>query len=186
MFFMSSSEGISYINENYIDEKAYVQYYKELHTKISKESPFYISMSKGIDKDVSDYVEKYSDKYKPVPKMTQSLFFLKLEPLFFPEELFDVFLKEYKDAVYKEKVKEPVVLPFLEGFPNIFEEEMRELHECDSDIVEECESRKEDGNDQDEDFDDDDNNDYEDNYFDPGDEDYEDGSFSRDNVGDYF
>ncbi|KTW31509.1 hypothetical protein T552_00151 [Pneumocystis carinii B80] len=174
---MSSSQASSYVNENYADEKAYAQYYKELHTKISKESPFYILMSRGIDRDVSDYVKKYSDRYKPAPRMSQSLFFLRLEPSFFPEELFDVFLKEYK-GLYEEKVKEPVVLEFPEGFASIFEEEMKELHESESDIVEE--------NDQDDDFEDDDNNDYEDNYFDPGDEDYEDGSFSRDNVGDYF
>lgn len=158
---MSSLEEISCMNESYNDEKAHVQYYKEIHTKISKESPFYISTSRGIDRDVSSYVKKYSDKYKPAPKMAQSLFFLKLEASFFPEELFDVFLKEYKDVVYKEKVEEPVVLPLTQGFASILEEEMRELHEYDSDISEESESRKEDGNDQDEDFEDDDNNDYE-------------------------
>ncbi|KAG4302754.1 hypothetical protein PCANB_000989 [Pneumocystis canis] len=167
------------------DEKMNVYYYKELYTKISKESPFYISMSRGVDKDTSDYVKKYSDKYKPVSKSDQSLFHLKLEPSFFPEELFDVFLNEYKNQPCKKKVLDPSIFLQLHQELPVISEEMQDFHYQDSDITEDNESKK-DENDQDDDFGDDDNNDYGDNYFDPGDEDYENGVFSRDNAGDYF
>ncbi|KAG4306590.1 hypothetical protein PORY_000578 [Pneumocystis oryctolagi] len=175
------------MHENCLDEKNNVKYYKELHTKISKESPFYISVS-DMDKDTSDYVKKYSDKYKPVKKTDQSLFCLKLEPSFFPEELFNVFLNEYKGQSYKKrKILDPsIIFQFSQELSMISEEEALNSHDQNSDTEDDRESRKEDGNDQDDDFGDDDNNDYGDNYFDPGDEDYEDGAFSRDNIGDYF
>ncbi|CCJ30848.1 unnamed protein product [Pneumocystis jirovecii] len=174
------------MSEKILDEKIEVKYFKELHTKISKESPFYISMLRGLDKDTSDYVKRYSDKYKPAPKTSQSLFCLRLESCFFPEELFNVFLNEYKDQPCKKrKMLDPYVfMQFPQDLSMVSDEEMQNSHDQGSDTVDDHESRKE-GNDQEDDFGDDDNNDYGDNYFDPGDEDYEDGTFFRDNIDDY-
>ncbi|KAG5519624.1 hypothetical protein PMAC_001779 [Pneumocystis sp. 'macacae'] len=176
------------MTEKTLDEKMQVKYFKEFHTKISKESPFYISISGGLDKDTSDYIIKYSDKYKPVPKIKQSLFCLRLEPCFFPEELFNVFLNEYKDQpCKKKKMLDPYVfMQFPQDISMESDDEIQNSHDQDSDTVDDHESRKDEVNDQEDDFGDDDNNDYGDNYFDPGDEDYEDGAFSRDNADDYF
>lgn len=154
------------------EEKLQVKFFKEVQYAIVHESPFFVQTRDKAAGTAGDGIERYSDKWKPKRKATQSLIDLRTDEAYFPEELLSVLQgdvagrKKRKQQTFDlSKFLDMNIEPDLDALDNSSvagdanEDGDRDSDEEAADAEDEAFS--------------DDGNDYEDNYFDDGDGDFE-------------
>lgn len=157
------------------EEKVEVKLFKEVQYAIMHETPFYIQTRDKAAGTIGDGIERYSDRWRPKRKASQTLTDLRTDEAYFPDELLTVLRG---DVVGRKKRKQQTfdlskfldmnVEPDLDALDNssIAGDGNDEGGRGSDDDEEEAA--------EDEAFSDEDGNDYEDNYFDDGDGDFED------------
>lgn len=154
------------------EEKLQVKYFKEVQYAIVHESPFFVQARDKALGTAGDGIERYSDKWKPKRKATQSLMDLRTDETYFPEELLSVLQgdvagrKKRKQQTFDlSKFLDMNVEPDLDALENSSlagdanEDDERESDDEEADAEDEAYS--------------DEGNDYEDNYFSGGERDFE-------------
>ena len=149
-----------------MDEKLQVKFFKEVQSSIINETPFYVQARTQVS--AGDGIERYSDKWKPKRKATQSLVDLRTDETFFPEELLPVL----RGDVAGRKKRKQQTFDLGKFLDMNVEPDAAENSSIAGENNDEDASEDEAG--EEDDAFSDDGNDYEDNYFSGGENDFED------------